>query len=118
MALSTHTGGCHCGAVRFQVDIDPEAASLTCNCSMCGRSGTLLQFVPETAFKLLQGEASLSVYKFNKRVIEHLFCKTCGIKPFGRGTGPNGPTIAVNTRCLDGVDVFTIKTHQYDGRNT
>jgi hypothetical protein len=117
MALSTQHGSCHCGAVRYQVEIDPDAPAITCNCSMCGRSGTLLQFVPESAFKLLQGDASLSVYKFNAKVIDHVFCKTCGIKPFARGTGQNGPTIAINVRCLEGIDTFSIATQPYDGRS-
>lgn len=120
MAVSMQQGGCHCGAVRYQVEIDPEAQAIACNCSMCGRSGTLLQFVPESAFKLEKGESNLTDYQFNKHLIHHLFCKTCGIKPFARGTGPNGPTIAVNVRTLDNVDVFAVasKAKTFDGKNT
>jgi len=119
MAVSTQHGGCHCGAVRYRVDIDPEAQAISCNCSMCGRSGTLLQFVPESAFKLEQGESSLTDYQFNKHAIHHVFCKTCGIKPFARGTGPQGPTVAINVRTLDNVDPFTVagKAMQYDGKS-
>ncbi|HEY5944699.1 MAG TPA: GFA family protein [Kofleriaceae bacterium] len=119
MALSTQHGGCHCGAVRYQVDIDLEAPALSCNCSMCGRAGTLLQFVPESAFKLEQGEQNLVDYQFNKHVIHHLFCKTCGIKPFARGSGPKGPTVAVNMRTLDDVDTFKIATSAkpFDGKH-
>ena len=91
MAVSTQQGGCQCGAVRYQVEIDLEAQALSCNCSMCGRSGTLLQFVPETAFKLEKGEEVLTDYLFNKHAIHHVFCNKCGIKPFARGTGQNGP---------------------------
>lgn len=119
MAVSTHQGGCHCGAVRYQVEIDPDAQAITCNCSMCSRSGTLLQFVPESAFELLQGEDHLTDYQFNKKVIHHVFCKTCGIKPFARGSGPQGPMIAVNVRTLDNVDVFAIasKAQTFDGKS-
>jgi hypothetical protein len=117
MALKTHQGSCHCGAVRYDVEIDPDAEALSCNCSICGRTGGLLQFVPESAFTLLQGEDSLSVYNFNKRVIDHLFCKTCGVRPFARGKGPKGPMVAINVRCLEGVDVFAIKAKQFDGRS-
>lgn len=116
MAVSTQHGGCHCGAVRYSVEIDPEAVAISCNCSMCGRSGTLLQFVPADKFKLEQGEGNLMDYQFNKHVIHHLFCKTCGIKPFARGTGPNGPTVAINVRCLDDIDAFAIPTKQYPGK--
>lgn len=116
MAVSTHQGGCHCGAVRYSVEIDPEANAIACNCSMCGRSGTLLQFVPEGMFKLQQGDGNLSDYTFNKNVIHHLFCKTCGIKSFARGQSPRGePIVAVNVRCLDGIDPFSVQTHNFDG---
>ncbi len=117
MAASIHHGGCHCGSVRYQVELDAEAEALSCNCSMCGRAGTLLQFVPADKFKLEQGEANLTDYQFNKHVIHHLFCKTCGIKAFARGEGPRGPTVAVNVRTLDNIDPFTIKMKPFDGRS-
>src|SRR4051812_38281963 len=116
--LKTYTGGCHCGSVRYEVRLDLAKPVISCNCSMCGRSGTLLTFIPATDFSLLQGEASLSDYRFNKHVIHHLFCKTCGIKSFARGTGRDGaPTVAINARCLDGVDVSTLNVMPYDGKN-
>jgi hypothetical protein len=119
MAVSTHQGGCHCGAVRYQVEIDSEAQALSCNCSMCGRSGTLLQFVPDASFKLEKGESNLTDYQFARHVIHHLFCKTCGIKAFARGTGPNGPTVAINMRTLDNVDTFKVaaRAKQFDGKS-
>lgn len=117
MAVSTQQGGCHCGAVRYQVEIDPEAEALSCNCSMCGRAGTLLQFVPETKFKLEQGEANLTDYQFNKHHIHHVFCKTCGIKPFARGTGQHGPMVAINMRTLDDINTFGIKAKEFDGKS-
>ncbi len=119
MAVSTHHGGCHCGAVRYQVDIDAAAQAITCNCSMCGRAGTLLQFVPEAAFKLEQGEQHLVDYQFNRNYIHHLFCKTCGIKPFARGVGQNGPMVAINMRTLDDIDPFEAQSQakQFDGKS-
>ena len=109
-------GGCHCGAVRYTVDLDPKAEALSCNCSMCGRSGTLLQFVPTEKFKLDKGESNLTDYQFNKHVIHHLFCKTCGIKPFARGKGPKGDTVAINVRTLDDADAFHIPFKTFDGK--
>jgi hypothetical protein len=119
MAVSTRHGGCHCGAIRYSVQIDPEAQALSCNCSMCGRSGTLLQFVPEPAFELDQGESNLTDYQFGSETIHHSFCKTCGIKPFARGKGPQGPMVAINVRTLDDIDPFSIvsKATQYDGKS-
>lgn len=118
MAEATHAGGCHCGAVRYDVTIDLSKPVIACNCSMCGRSGTLLSFVPATKFTLRSGEGSLTDYRFNKHVISHLFCKTCGIKPFARGAMPDGtPTVAVNVRCLDDVDLDALNIQKFDGRS-
>lgn len=110
-------GGCQCGKVRYQVTVDLSQPVISCNCSMCGRSGTLLTFVPADRFQLLAGEDALTDYKFNKHVINHLFCKTCGIKSFARGKGPDGPTVAVNVRCLDDIDLDRLTIKPYDGKS-
>jgi hypothetical protein len=117
--MKTFQGGCHCGAVRYEVTLDPDGTPLSCNCSMCGRSGALLQFTPAASFTLLKGEDNLTDYQFNKHVIHHLFCKTCGIKSFARGQGKSGPMVAVNARCLDDADVFALqkKAKEIDGKS-
>ena len=117
MAVSKHRGSCHCGAVKYTVELDVTAPTIACNCSMCGRSGTLLQFVSPEHFRLENGETNLTDYRFNKHVVHHTFCKTCGIKPFARGQGPKGPTIAINLRCLEDVDVSALNLTHYDGKN-
>ena len=114
---NSHTGGCHCGAVRYRVDLDLTKPVIQCNCSICSRTGTLLTFVPEGSFKLEKGEQNLTDYQFNKQVIHHLFCKTCGVRSFGRGAGPQGPMVAINTRCLDDVDANTLKIQHFDGKS-
>jgi hypothetical protein len=118
MAEVQHAGGCHCGKVRFEVTLDLAEKAIVCNCSMCGRSGTMLRFVPVEKFKLLSGADSLTSYRFNSKVIDHLFCSTCGIKSFATGKGPDGTEIrAVNVRCLDDIDVSAIPTMPYDGKS-
>ncbi len=114
--MQTYSGSCHCGAVTYAVAMEPVTSAMACNCSMCRRAGTLLAFVPESAFELKQGDAALTTYKFNKHVIDHAFCKTCGIKAFVRGKKPDGsPMIAINVRCLDGVDVDKLDVKHFDG---
>lgn len=115
MSVSTQHGGCHCGAVRYTVELDPQAEAISCNCSICGRSGSYLQFVSADKFKLEKGEDNLTDYQFNKHVIHHLFCKTCGIKSFARGMKGDQPMVAVNVRCLDGIDTHKVPTKQFDG---
>jgi hypothetical protein len=116
--MSMHHGSCHCGAVSFTADLDLSQPAITCNCSMCGRTGTMLMFVAEDKFALDKGEDSLTSYKFNKHAIDHLFCKVCGVKPFARGKNPKGEQmVAINVRVLDDVDVFAQPTKQFSGKD-
>jgi len=111
----THQGSCHCGRIRFEVD-GTIGSVLDCNCSLCRRRGGLLWFVPRSAFRLLTPEADLSTYRFNKRHIAHRFCGSCGIAPFGEGSDPKGNAmVAVNARCLEGVDFAALEVIAYDG---
>ena len=112
-----HKGACHCGKVQYEVEMKLEKA-LSCNCSICMKRGTLLDFVPETNFKLLSGEGELQDYQFNKKMIHHLFCRNCGVASFSRAKGPDGTAmVAINLRCLDDVDLKKLKLQEYDGRS-
>ena len=114
---TTYTGSCHCGAVRYRVTTKLESA-MTCNCSMCSRSGTMLTFVPAAQFEQLSGQEALRDYQFGKKKIHHLFCSRCGIKPFARGVAPDGSdVVAVNVRCLEGVDLGAVPLRSFDGRS-
>ncbi|MET0344482.1 MAG: GFA family protein [Polyangiales bacterium] len=111
-----YKGSCHCGNVTYKVSADLSGDLISCNCSICGRTGTVLTFVPAAQFTLEQGEDALTDYQFNKKSIHHLFCSTCGVRSFARGTAPDGASmVAINARCLEGVDVTKLKVHQYDG---
>ena len=101
---TTYHGGCHCGAVRFECRIEPAEGTSRCNCSMCAKGRFWKAIVRKDDFRLLQGEKELSDYLFGSRTIQHVFCRHCGLKPFGRGhTAALGGTFyAVNVACLDG----------------
>lgn len=110
-----HTGGCQCGAVRFEVDLSLDQ-TFTCNCSRCKRMGFVLAFAPRASFTLLQGSEALTEYLFNHRVIHHQFCRICGIESFALGVMPDGAEMAaININCLDGVDARALPSHAYDG---
>ena len=112
----TYTGSCHCGAVKYEVTMAPPQKAMSCNCSLCSRAGWLLTFVPGGAFRLLSGEDELTEYRFNKRHINHLFCRTCGVRSFSRGTDRSGaPVVAVNLRCLANLDAATLPVQKVDG---
>lgn len=112
-----YKASCHCGAIAFEVEGEIKAA-LACNCSLCQRKGSLLWFMPLAALKLLTPASALSTYTFNKHVIKHHFCKTCGIHPYGEGVDPKGNTMAaINIRCIEDIDLESIPVQHYDGRS-
>lgn len=111
-----HAGSCHCGKIAFDVEADITQAT-DCNCSMCRRRGGLLWFGPREALTLKTPESDLSTYMFNKHHIQHHFCSTCGISPFGEGDNPKtgARMISVNVRCLPEVDLASLKVTTFDG---
>jgi hypothetical protein len=113
--MTTHSGGCHCGGVRWQAEAEISQV-LNCNCSICRKRGGLLHFMPEKDFRLEKGDDQLIDYQWNKHHIHHLFCATCGILSFARGAAPDGTRmIALNVRCIDAVDLQALKVVEFDG---
>lgn len=112
----THRGGCHCGAVRFEVDA-PAALDVTyCNCSVCRMTGYLHLIVRESAFRLLTERSDIHTYTFNTGVAQHYFCRHCGIKSFYiPRSNPDG--VSVNVRCLDPGSVTSVAVQEFDGEN-
>lgn len=114
--LIKHTGGCHCGRVRFEVWAPEEIQVDECNCSICGKLGYLHLIVPKSRFKLLQGEDYLTTYRFNTGVAKHYFCSICGVKSFYiPRSHPEG--YSVNARCLDPETVKKMTVTPFDGQN-
>jgi hypothetical protein len=113
--MTSYEGGCHCGAVRFRVDVDRHEA-VDCNCSICSKKGILHLIVPLDRFEILSGADNLATYRFNTGVARHTFCRTCGIHPFY--TPRSHPDqIDVNVRCLDGDAIDRFSIAPFDGRN-
>jgi hypothetical protein len=117
MSAKHYQGGCQCGAVTYEVDVD-LGNTITCNCSRCQRLGFVLAFAPRDDFDLRSGEENLTEYLFNSKQIRHLFCKTCGVESFAWGQLPDGsPIAAVNVNCLEGVDPRSLQSKHVDGRS-
>jgi hypothetical protein len=117
MAGESYTGGCHCRAVRFEVEADLSQV-LQCNCSICTKRGALWSFVQAPQFKFAKGEAALRDYQFARKQLHHLFCPICGVGSFSSGKAPDGQdTFAINVRCLDDVDVTKLAPMPFDGKS-
>ena len=114
--MTIHQGGCHCGAVRFEVEAPAVIEATDCNCSICRKSGFLHLLVAKADFCLLQGEDSLVTYTFNTGVAKHWFCEHCGVKSFYiPRSHPDG--YSVNVRCLDADTVEAVNITKFDGAN-
>lgn len=113
--LVTHRGGCHCGAVAFEVDAPAELRVQDCNCSICTMTGFRHLIVPAGRFRLLRGADALTEYRFNTGTARHLFCRHCGIKSFYvPRSNPDG--FSVNARCLDPATIEHVTAEPFDGR--
>ncbi len=111
-----HRGGCHCGAVRFEIETARRVEVQRCNCSVCAMTGFLHLIVPSARFRLLSGEDHLSLYQFNTQTARHLFCRRCGIKSYYvPRSNPDG--FSVNFNCLAEPRFDEVRTSDFDGRN-
>lgn len=109
-------GGCHCGAVRFEVALQGAVDAQDCNCSICAKTGFVHIIVPKSRFRLVAGAEKLTSYRFNTGAAEHLFCAVCGVKSFYRPrSNPDG--WSVNARCLDDAEGLSITVTAFDGRD-
>jgi hypothetical protein len=114
--MVTHTGGCHCGRVRFEITAAAHPKVSDCNCSICSKSGFLHLVVPKSRFKLLSGAQSLTTYTFNTGTAQHLFCVVCGVKSFYVPRSyPEG--YSVNARCLDEGTLAGLSIVPFDGKD-
>lgn len=111
-----YEGSCHCGQIRFEVEGEIGQA-MSCNCSICQRKGALMWFVQPEAMHLLTSESDMSTYVFNKHLIKHRFCPACGMHPYAEGTAPSGQAmVAINLRCIEGIDLDALPVKHFDGR--
>ena len=121
MAKQTYRGSCHCGAVRFEADLDLAQPTFRCNCSICRRTRFWAAVAREDGFRLVAGKDQLVQYLFNTRRNEHWFCRACGVRAFGIGNDtPIGRMVGVNVGCLEGItdeELARVPITYIDGRD-
>jgi hypothetical protein len=118
MPMQTYRGQCHCGAVRFTVECEPIVAGCRCNCSICVRKGAVMSvryFTPDELTGL-SGLETIGLYRWGDHLVNHYFCRTCGIYPFHDSPLKPGH-YRVNLGCLDGVDPLALPISVLDGRS-
>ena len=111
-----HRGGCHCGAVRYEVEAPATLDVLECNCTICRMLGYQHLVVPRERFHLVAGETALTTYRFNTRIARHRFCSKCGVKSFYIPRS-NPDSVSVNVSCLDEGTVEGMTVTSIDGAN-
>jgi hypothetical protein len=121
--LKTYTGSCHCGAVRFEADVDISAGTGKCNCTICTKMRLWSVDAAPEVFRLIAGQSELTDYRGANPVAHHLFCRNCGVRPFEWVDTPNmsgSKYYNLNVACLDGVDIDELMSAPvtfYDGLN-
>lgn len=110
------SGGCHCGRVKFEIEIPDKIIVHRCSCSICEKSGYLHLIVAASRFAVLCGEESLVEYRFHTGVARHLFCGVCGIKSYYVPRS-HPESFSVNLNCINLPDEVDVTIEAFDGRN-
>jgi hypothetical protein len=111
------TGSCLCGAVRWQLDGEPDGAT-ACNCTACRRYGVLWAYDHENEGIRVAG--STTAYARGRALAFH-FCPGCGCMAFWRALQPDAQgrlRIAVNLRLAEPDAVASIPIDHFDGLDT
>ena len=114
--MKTYTGGCHCGAVRFEFESESEVEIWKCNCSICSMIDYEHLFIKHADFTLLSGDKALSEYTFGTGSAKHWFCSTCGVKSFYQPRS-HPEAYSINLKCVESPPQV-VNLVDFDGKNS
>jgi len=103
MTRKTYKGSCHCGAVKYEADLDLAAGTSRCNCTYCLKTRAWSAFTKPQEFRLLKGADQLASYRRHDQAPTKFHCKTCGVHTHGSGSADymGGDFVAVFVNTLD-----------------
>jgi hypothetical protein len=117
MTLKHYAGSCHCGTVRYEVDLDLTNGTIRCNCSICTKARAWFTFVKPEQLQMLAGEETMSEYQWTPPGrpgpgLHYRFCKTCGVRLYAAGDAEfmGGKFYALAVATLDDVDPEELAT--------
>ncbi len=120
----TFSGGCACGAIRYEVSAEP-LAMLNCHCRDCQRASgggsSSVVAVPAAAFALVKGEPRYwSTRGDAGHVARRGFCPTCG-SPLVAGSSRMPDVVVLKVASLDDpsgfrpmADIWTSSAQPWD----
>jgi hypothetical protein len=116
MAKKEYTARCHCGDLRFSFLSEEIKEGRRCNCSICIRKGAVVsaKYIPPEDFRPISDMTKATDYRWNDFMVNHLFCKTCGIYPYH---GDEKYGYRVNLGCVEGLDPLSLEIKIIDGKS-
>ena len=123
--MKSYEGACHCGAVRFEADLDLAEGTMRCNCSYCAKTRAWLGFAKGAeALRVKKGEDVLAAYRWTPAGqdaprLTHSFCQRCGTRLFGRGElaalGGTFYGVSINVLAIDAEELSASPLRYVDG---
>src|SRR5688500_5429286 len=104
MSEPSTTGGCLCGAIRFELS-EPAKVAGYCHCTRCqGRTGSgasAQTYIDGTTFRLTKGNRLVQAWRHADGGFEKCFCRECGAHLFSRNPDDRGQ-MSVRMSAFDG----------------
>ncbi|HEV2270925.1 MAG TPA: GFA family protein [Steroidobacteraceae bacterium] len=118
--VTTFRGSCHCGAIRYEADIDLNQGTGRCNCTFCLKARAWATYIKPEAFRLAAGSEEGVAYHQHAAAPVKYHCPRCGVRTHARGDADymGGPFVGVFVATLDDAspeELLSGPVRYYDG---